>query len=95
MDAGERRRLALEALGVTEAPARSPRPQRVRESERPDQRKRVFFSCDKKRRYKTEHDATCASHRVFKERGTRLRVYYCNYCRGWHLTKHVNRGDGA
>ena len=98
----ERRRLALEALGVKEGTGRRKR-RKVRPARsadavvqprdyRPDAKKRSYWSCEKKMRYKTQADATMRADRFFRLRGTRLRVYYCDNCHGYHLTKQFRKG---
>ncbi len=36
-----------------------------------------------KRTYGSRHEA----HRRMKSAGTRIRVYFCDCCHGWHVTK--------
>lgn len=50
-------------------------------------KKSLFFSCENKKRYKTQSEATRVSN-FFKNRNDRdwTRVYYCNYCGFYHLT---------
>lgn len=42
--------------------------------------------CLRKKRYPTQKIAEQIARRVEQERGTRLRVYECNTCFGFHLT---------
>ena len=53
-----------------------------------DDKKIAFFatSCIKKKRYKSKQIAQEAINRVHKKRNTKLRIYYCPFCLGWHLT---------
>lgn len=44
-------------------------------------------SCWKKHRYPTEQVAQEAVNRIHKKRNVALRVYFCNRCLGYHLTK--------
>lgn len=44
-------------------------------------------SCLKKRRYQTEQKAQEMIRKAYKEgRKTNLRVYFCKFCLGYHLT---------
>lgn len=108
MDAQERRKQALEALGVTEDVDTTPfhhqrRDGRIRKVSthiqvrdfEKQQKKREYWSCRKKMRYTTHWLATIAAHRAFTERGVKLRVYDCRYCGGWHLTKNLRKGRAA
>ena len=49
----------------------------------------VYKMCTKKRRYANESKATeAAKHCRAKNAGAvNLRVYYCDVCEGWHITK--------
>jgi len=49
-----------------------------------------IMSCERKARYRTQG---FAQHIAFdyKRRGVSLRVYLCNYCKGYHLT-HREKG---
>lgn len=49
-------------------------------------------SCLKKMRYPNEQSALEAINRVHKKRKTELRVYFCKYCLGYHLTSKVFKG---
>ena len=42
--------------------------------------------CGRKRRYRDEHVANIYRKMFEKERGTRLDYYWCEYCKGFHLT---------
>ena len=48
-------------------------------------------SCLKKRRYPNEQSALEAINRVHKERNTKLRVYFCEECLGYHLTHRMEK----
>lgn len=58
-------------------------------------------SCLKKRRYQTEQKAQEIINKIHNEgRKTKLRVYFCKFCLGYHLTskelnckKEVCKGD--
>jgi len=50
-------------------------------------RRAMYGQCERKRRYRSEHEASVAASCVRMRRGTNLRVYSCPYCGGWHLTK--------
>lgn len=49
--------------------------------------KAVYHQCLKKHRYRSEHDARLAANNAETKRGTRLRVYQCPLCGGWHITR--------
>ena len=51
--------------------------------------KKTFMhdSCLKKKRYKTLLVAEKVKEKIFKERGLVLRIYYCNICNGYHITR--------
>lgn len=51
----------------------------------------LVSSCLKKRRYSNEQSALEAINRVHKERNTKLRVYFCPKCLGYHLTHTENK----
>lgn len=46
-----------------------------------------FYSCERKSRYKTDHEASKAANVVFEKHGARLHVYQCSNCNQFHLTK--------
>lgn len=46
-----------------------------------------YWDCRKKKRYSSEHEALRTAKKCTKERGTKLDVYYCNHCKGYHITK--------
>lgn len=43
-------------------------------------------SCGKKKRYRDENAVREAIRRVHKKREVYLDYYYCEYCKGWHMT---------
>jgi len=47
-------------------------------------------SCLRKNRYETRDFALKVAKDIKGERGTELRVYYCEECSGFHLTSQVN-----
>lgn len=53
--------------------------------------KALVNSCLKKVRYPNEQTAYEAINRVHKERATELRVYFCSYCLGYHLTSKLKK----
>jgi len=94
----ERLRAALEALGLgqqEEKVLHSKRrvlkvPEKMEDEEW--SRKSIYFSCRKKKRYPSQHEAKVAASCCRNRRGVKLRVYPCEICGGWHLTKHVWNG---
>jgi hypothetical protein len=48
---------------------------------------RMRSQCLKKKRYPTTHFAEKLVKRIAAERGVTLRVYHCDCCYGYHLTK--------
>lgn len=48
--------------------------------------------CLKKRRFNTKEEAQATATYVYKTSGTKLNVYKCHICGGWHLT-HNNKRD--
>ncbi len=100
MDSLERRRLAIETLGLEGRVTRlAPKWQKKTKTVRStiqlkhatDNKKRSYFSCRKKIRYSTQHEATVHAHRAEAMRGTRLRVYWCENCNGYHITKQLRK----
>jgi len=59
--------------------------------------KRKFYSCTNKKRYRTANEAEKQNKhiaRVFAKSGEeakKMRVYYCEFCDGYHLTSHIRR----
>ena len=43
-------------------------------------------SCLKKHRYQSEQSAQERINKIHKTRKTNLRVYFCKFCLGYHLT---------
>lgn len=50
---------------------------------------RWFEGCSKKRPYSNELLAHRVASNAFKERGVELRVYKCEFCPLWHVTKQL------
>jgi len=49
--------------------------------------RRVWKSCERKTRYRTEGEAIRFANAAMKNRPhTTLRVYDCGICNGWHMT---------
>jgi len=49
----------------------------------------VYSQCKRKHRYRDENEARLQAkicQRRYKD-GTTLRVYFCHFCCGWHITK--------
>lgn len=46
----------------------------------------IWRQCGSKRRYRDEHTANKFRKLFEKERGKKLDYYWCEYCRGYHLT---------
>lgn len=47
-----------------------------------------FYSCNSKRRYRSENEATrVADVQMLENMSLELEVYKCDSCRFWHLTK--------
>ena len=100
MDSSERRQIALETLGVKGrvsrlAPKWSKPKHSVRSSfqlkHESENKRRSYFSCRKKIRYANQHEATVNAHKAENARGVRLRVYWCENCNGYHITKQLRR----
>ena len=52
------------------------------------------FSCQNKRRYKTENEALkAAEFQMLQDMNLELSVYKCNDCSFWHLTRQIHRQD--
>jgi len=97
VEAVERRRKALDALGVYKERKHGKFRSRPFSSwlmnaqdEHPGKFK--YFSCSRKVRYATQSEATRQARKAEKERGVEIRVYFCNFCNGYHLTKQMRRG---
>ena len=52
----------------------------------------VYSQCGKKKRYRTEYRAKEIARRRERSSGVLLRVYPCNFCAGFHLTKKIENG---
>lgn len=92
MEAAERRAKALAALGVSkERRKRSGKRLPKKEWKPAFTKRKAYFTCASKNRYRSEGDATYYANRAFTKRGVRLRAYYCANCGGWHLTKQVTK----
>ena len=46
-------------------------------------------SCLKKNRYETKEMAIKIKRKSYRERRHKLRVYFCEHCNGWHVTKQI------
>lgn len=51
-------------------------------------------SCHMKVRYPAHNVAIRIAGEIHKQRGTKLRVYWCNVCNGWHFTKQLDSPPG-
>ena len=52
----------------------------------------AYQSCKRKVRYKTQHDANRARKQAVEKRPhQKLSMYFCEYCKGWHLCKVENK----
>lgn len=47
---------------------------------------KIYRQCGKKKRYRSEHEARLIANRGEAARGTKLRVYACPLCGGYHIT---------
>lgn len=54
-----------------------------------------YQQCGKKTRYKSEADARKYAARLSELRGYPIRVYYCHFCCGWHLTHQPDKSRPA
>lgn len=52
-------------------------------------------SCLKKHRYTSEQKALEVINKIHKERKDYLRVYFCKFCLGYHLTHIHNKREKA
>ncbi len=48
--------------------------------------RRLFSQCTGKTRYESQGEATRVMHRRVRQGSGPLRVYYCSFCGGYHLT---------
>ena len=52
-----------------------------------DMKRAEWTSCGKKKRYASQHEARQIANNCERARpGTKLRVYFCPMCEGWHIT---------
>ena len=51
-----------------------------------DMNRSEYSQCGKKIRYRTHADAVKAMQACERKRGTKLRVYFCDICSGYHLS---------
>ena len=49
----------------------------------------IWRQCKSKNRYKDEHTANQFRKKCERERGVKLDYYWCEHCRGFHLTSRV------
>lgn len=104
MDSKERRRIALATLGVDRetVPFRKSwlsqhkhfrKVSSVKHKFRcpPGKTREFYQSCRKKTRYPTQHEATKAARLAMTRRGVPLRVYWCFFCNGYHITKNFSQ----
>lgn len=54
---------------------------------------KIARSCTSKARYSDEYGARAAGLLYQEWTGTKLYLYPCSECRGWHLTKQPQRKD--
>ncbi len=56
-------------------------------AKRRDMKRAEWTSCGKKKRYASQHEARQIANNCEHARpGTKLRVYFCSVCEGWHIT---------
>jgi len=81
----------LEVLGVKSERIKRYRPARKFASKlMPNEigtRKRTYYMCARKKRYRSQAEAHSMANVAFQQRGTRLHCYFCSLCGGYHLTK--------
>ena len=53
----------------------------------------LVSSCLKKKRYPSEAAVKNVIHKVYKDRKTILRYYFCKHCLGYHLTHVGIKGE--
>ena len=56
-------------------------------------RKEQYSQCIKKQRYASKSAASIAAKKCESKRGYPLRVYFCEMCGGWHITKKEKRKE--
>lgn len=79
---------------IKKASAKKPKPQRKvssvlknKKSKRRDMKRSEWEVCGKKTRYHSQHEARQIANNCERARpGTKLRVYWCPICEGWHMT---------
>lgn len=49
-----------------------------------------YMSCKRKTRYRTSGEAQHMCSRIFKSTGKQMDYYYCDFCRGYHLTSRLD-----
>ena len=95
MDAADRRKQALEVLGVEaerQASVRHRPPRKIGTKLMPHEigtRKQKYRMCESKKRYRSQSEAHRTANAIRQKRGTKLHCYYCGLCHGYHLTKRV------
>lgn len=95
MDAADRRKQALEVLGVEtecQASVRYRPARKIGTKLMPHEivtRKQKYRMCERKERYRSQSEAYRKANAIFQKRGTKLHCYYCGLCHGYHLTKRV------
>jgi hypothetical protein len=56
-------------------------------AKRRDMKRSEWEACGKKARYSSQHEARQIANNCERARpGTKLRVYFCSVCEGWHIT---------
>lgn len=53
----------------------------------------IWTMCEGKRRYRDRDEATRVRHLRTKAAGTPLRIYDCDFCKGFHLTSRMSTTD--
>lgn len=103
MDIEERIRRAKEVLGKTARIIGKKDRQKTRpvsefvprnRSKNRNMSQKEFSECGKKTRYNSEADAKKYAARLSRLRGYGIRVYYCHWCNGFHMTHKVH-GENA
>ena len=57
-----------------------------RHSRHPEMDRAQYYSCARKRPYKSQSEARKYANRLEQVRSKKLRVYFCEICQRWHLT---------
>ena len=61
-------------------------------AKRRDMKRSEWEACGKKTRYASQHEARQIANNCERARpGTKLRVYWCSVCEGWHMTSKPKR----